>query len=262
MRHASAALIALLNSATEYLVADLLTIVPLSGSPVRLTTAQRDLVVVSQYPHGNSTPFTFLSWDNGANPLFKRGTAKLTAGTQVDRLPVTIMADPTTQTYGGVPWPAAARAGLFDGARVVVEKVLTADWNDLSAGTLILFWGRIGQCTPKRSSLEFEVVSDFELMLTQDFPRNSWQPGCVHTLFDTGCTLVASSFAVSGAVASAPTIAGFNSNLTNPDGYFSLGKIVFTSGALNGLAFSVKAYAHTSGAIQNAGAHACRARHR
>lgn len=252
MRIASAGLIAILNNQTEYLLADLLTLVPTSGSVVRLTSADHDITIASRYPNPSSPASqTFLTPGPGSaptHPTFTRGQTKLIVGTQVDQLEVELIATPD-MLYGGVPWPAAVRNGVFDEAELIVEKLVATDWSDLSAGTLILFWGRVGEVKPRRNGATFSVNSYLDLLTIQPLPRNQYQPGCLHTLYDSGCALTKASFGVNGTVVGTPTAGAFHSNLTNPDDYFALGTVTFTSGVLNGLSKSVKGYLNASGAF-------------
>jgi len=72
------------------------------------------------------------------------------------------------------------------------------------------------------------------------------QPGCRHTLFSPGCTLNSASWAVGGTVAVGSTVSTVLATLGQAGGWFSLGRIVFTSGINNGNSRSVKL--HTAGA--------------
>lgn len=228
MRSASGALITLLNSSREILVADLLTITQQNGTVTRLTSADFDIV-----SGGN----TFSS----KGPKFVRGRTKLLVGVQVDSLDVTLMPDPAKDLLGGLPWPAAAIAGALDEARVKLEKAFMASWGNLSAGTLIQFSGRVGEVTPSRDEIQLQVKSDLEL-LEQQMPRNVYQPGCVHTLYDTGCTLARAAFQISGTVLAGSTASSILATLAQASGYFELGTITFTSGVLSGLTKTVKTF--------------------
>jgi hypothetical protein len=151
-------------------------------------------------------------------------------------------------TLGGVPWTQQARQGYFDGARVCLERAFTATWGDWSAGTLIRFWGRVGQRLAHAQHDRARPVSDLVLM-QRPMPRNVYQPGCLHNLFDAGCTLNRASFAVAGAVGGGSTASSINTNLTQATGYFELGAITFTSGVNNGLVRTVKTFTHAGGVV-------------
>lgn len=243
MRTASAALKTLLANGTQFLLADCLTIVPTSGATIRLTNADHDITVASRYPTVSAPANqTFLSGGMGKGPTFSRGQTKLVSGVEVDRTQVHLFTDPLTQTYGGVPYPAAARAGAFDEATIVIEKIVTASWTNLSAGTFVVFWGRTGRVTPKRNVVTLEVLSYLDLLTQQPLPKNLYQPGCLHTLYDAGCTLNPATFVVAGAATGGSTASVINSALGNPDAYFEQGVLTFTSGVLNGQTRTVKSY--------------------
>lgn len=234
MRNASGALITLLNTQTEYCVADLLTIIQANGVVTRLTSADFDVVAVSQV---DSASHTFSS----KGPPFTRSRTKTIVGLEIDSMTVTLMPDAVLHLLGGIPWPAAATAGALDEARIILERAFMSSWGDTSAGTLIQFSGRVGQVKPSRTNLILQVNSDLEL-LRAPMPRNTYQPGCVHTLFDTGCGLLKASFAVTGSAGAASTLNQLNTSLAQATGYFDLGTIVFTSGAMNGQTYTVKKF--------------------
>jgi uncharacterized phage protein (TIGR02218 family) len=234
MRNASPALIALLNSNQELIAADCLTIVQQSGVITRLTNFDVPVTVVSQYDNASHTfsptfPFT-------------RGRTKIVVGTEVDTLALTLQPDPVTNLLAGVPWPAAVRAGALDGAEILLEKVIMASVGATTPGTLILFWGQAGPISSSRSQVSIEVQSDM-VRLQAQFPRNVYQPGCLHSLFDTGCTLNRASYVQTGTVVAGSTSTNVNISVVQANGYFDLGTITFTSGPNSGLSRLVKHHA-------------------
>jgi uncharacterized phage protein (TIGR02218 family) len=244
MRNASGALIALLNSGTQFYIADLLTIIQKSGAITRLTSAPVDVLSTSQaITPADPTVYTFVA----GGVTFARGRVKVIVGTEVDDMNITLLCG-DADTLGGVPWPQAARGGAFDGARFVLERVYMATWNDTSAGTLIVFGGQAGDVHPARHAIAVTVKSDLAI-LANPMPRNSYQPGCLHNLYDAGCTLAAATFTVSGAINNTSTTTALFTNLASVvPGYYELGVITFTSGANNGLKRTVKTYG--AGAVE------------
>jgi len=228
MRTASAGLISLLNSSQTFVMADLYTITLVSGTVVRYTDSSIDLTV-----SGN----TFLS----SGPIFKRSRVRIMVGTEVDTLEVTISALPTN-LLAGVPWLQAIRNGALDGATLRLDRFLSDVWTDTSRGAINnWFTGRVAPVSVGRSTAKIEVKSDLELLNVQ-MPRNLYQPGCVHTLYDAGCTLSKGSFSTSSAVASGSTVVKINCALAQAAGYFDLGTLSFTSGVNNGVTRSIKSY--------------------
>lgn len=227
MRSASGALTTLLNSGRQFYVADLLTITQANGTITRLTAATVPVV---------ANGFTFL-------PTFAwtRDGMKLTTGLEVARMNVTLYPNPTVDTLGGVSWQAAVQSGALDEARISLDRAFMANWGDTSAGTINVFTGRVGLANPSRTVIRLEILADVELFRAT-MPRNSYQPGCLHTLYDSGCTLLKATFAVTGSVGAGSTVSQLNTTLANATGYFDLGTITFTSGALSGKSFSVKSF--------------------
>lgn len=234
MRAASGSLTTLLNSQRQFNIADLVTITQANGTVTRLTSADVDVTAVSQVDNASHV-------FSSSGPKFKRGQTKLTVGLQVDTMQLVVMPDPLVHTLGGVPWPAAAASGALDEARVVLERAFMATWGDTSAGTIWLFSGRVGQALPSRATITLQVNSDLEL-LRAAMPRNSYQPGCLHTLFDSGCGLTRATYAVSGTAVSGSTLNALAVTDAHATGYFDLGTVTFTSGANNGQTRTVKSW--------------------
>lgn len=114
---------------------------------------------------------------------------------------------------------------------------------DTSAGTLITFAGRVAECDFGRNGVTFKINSHLEL-LNVNMPRNLYQPGCVHTLYDAGCTLTKATFTFTGTVGAGATVSTLPIAGTGQgDGYYALGTVKLTSGANAGLSRSVKSWA-------------------
>jgi uncharacterized phage protein (TIGR02218 family) len=227
MRNASPDLQALLESGRAFFMADLYTFTLMGGTVARYTSADVDLVVGGQ---------TF----SCKGPLFKRGRTRLTLGLEVDTLDVSIYAD-ASHTLNATPWLHAARVGALDGATVRLERVFLTDWTDTSAGSILLFEGRIADVKPRSTELKITVKSDLELLDIQ-MPRNLYQPGCLHTLYQGGCGLNKATFAVNSTVNGGSSVTKINCGLEQGAGYFALGTIRFNSGPNAGVIRSVKEY--------------------
>jgi hypothetical protein len=140
-------------------------------------------------------------------------------------------------TIGGLPFIEAAKKGVFDGADVQVDRAVLAAWPRLPAskalatGAFTMFKGLMGAVDIGRSQVALTALSYMDL-LTSNSPRNVFQSGCRHTLFDAGCTLLASSFVVAGTVAAGSTQGSINSTVAAPGGSatYLLGRMKMTSG--------------------------------
>ena len=171
MKTASPTMIALLNSGQQLLIEDLYTFTLNGGFVARYTGADAPLTI-----GGN----TF-----AVGPIIERGKISQKVGLEVATLDMTIYAD-NSHLLNGKPWLQAARAGDLDGCRVLVERTFMPTWGDTSAGKIWSFSGNVAEIDVTRTSASMTVKSDLEKLNIQ-WPRNVYQPGCLHTLFDTGC---------------------------------------------------------------------------
>lgn len=234
MKAASSEMAALLNDGNQFVVADIYTFTLLGGTVARYTSADIDLTV------GGNTYSC-----NG--PVFERDRTRVGVGLETDELGVKIYPRDGDQ-IAGQDWIPAARKGLLDGATVAVRKFISDSWTDTSRGSLYQFTGR---ATPKRITrnvIELTLKSLLHL-LNIEAPRNKFQPGCVHTVYDSGCGLNKASFTVSGSVTGGVTERSFNTDLTAADGYHDLGVITMTSGPNASAPRTVRAYVNASGKV-------------
>lgn len=234
MRNASAATIALLATGHFYL-AEIYTITLAGGTVLRYSAAPTDITVSAT------------TWSR--TPLkFQRGNTKTSVGLQTDSFDVTIFANPddSAANVQGVSLEEFIRAGGLDGATLQIDRVFMPTWGDTSGGAVVWFYGLVSDTQPGRTK-NIITVKDLTERLNLQWPRNVYQPPCIHTLYDAGCTLLKASFLVSGTVASGATVRSMPSNLTQAADYFALGFIIMTSGALNGQKRFIKSY--TGGAF-------------
>lgn len=216
-----------LTTATEIRMADLYTITLVDGTVLRYTTWDSTLVV-----SGN----TFLT----GPPNFARTAIEEKIGMDTTSLDMTITAS-ITDLLNGKPILQLMAAGTFDGAALRIDR-LFMDSTGVQIGTVIRFSGQVGAVDEvSRTSAKLQINSGVNL-LQMDLPHMLIQPGCVHTLFDAGCTLNKASFAESNAVQSGSTVNKVISLSAKGDSYYDAGRIVFTSGANNGLIKAVSKY--------------------
>lgn len=182
--------------------------------------------------------------------IIKRGAVTQKVGVEVQSLDLemTPRQDGSPPTFSGFGLLPAVNLGLLDNARVLFSKIFLSSWDDTSPGKVDWFQGQVNAATAGRFTAQITINSDLQL-LNVAMPKNILQTGCIHTLFDAGCGLLASSFQVTGTVSGTPGVLQFNSNLTQPNGYFDLGRLTFTSGANNGLKRAIKGYLTASGQI-------------
>jgi uncharacterized phage protein (TIGR02218 family) len=137
-------------------------------------------------------------------------------------------------------------AGKFDTADV---EASWCSWRNPSYGKVIIFKGKIADLQFNETGFEANIMSfmkDLELNIGQVYT-----PSCRHQLFSAAtpgkvgaCLVNPASFTFTGSVASVQlarwkfTIAGAAAG--KADGYYSNGKVTFTSGQNNGVSFVIK----------------------
>lgn len=174
---------------------------------------------------------------------------KVGVGVSVDEQTLKIWASPVDTMFGAV-FLTGAEEGLLDGALVVRKRIV---WEFVSGNVAqdvknpplfvwTMFTGFMSQIVKGGvAHVEFKVKSAL-LKLNVNMPRNYYQPGCLWTLYDSGCTLSKASFGVSstigsvvGTTAIAPT-GGVSPNVgADSLAYFAQGRLLFTSGVNSGL---------------------------
>lgn len=225
MRTASAPLIALINGSNEFFIADLITITTVTNTVLRYTNADVEIV----YASNTFLPFTF-----------ERGSTKLAIGTSVDSLELTIFGG-VSNLVNGIPMPQFAQNGGFDGATVKLERAYLSSWQTAPVGALLMFSGDVSDTTPSRTEIMLTVKSDLELLNIQ-MPRNLYQAGCLHNVYNAGCGLVKAAWASNSSVNAISTTKQLNCALAQTGGYFDQGLLVFTSGANAGVSRTVRKY--------------------
>lgn len=224
MKSASAPLIELLGSGRSFMMADCYTFTLASGTVLRYTSFDITL------SHGGTT------W-SAVGPVIERGNTRTVIGLEVDTLDLKT-SPRDTDLIGAQSWFQAACSGTLDGAKVTLQRAFL-ETPPTVIGLLTMFVGNVGPISIDRMTIEKTSNSPLEL-LNIKLPRNLYQSSCLHTLFDTGCALSPAAFAVAGAVGGAPTRTGFTATLGEAVGWFDLGALQFTSGALSGTRRSVK----------------------
>lgn len=227
MKQASAALRDLLLS-DQFHMADLYTFTLLSGAVLRYTTADRDITWSGQV-------FTC------RGPRINRSRAVWKTGLDVDDMSITVTPR-ASDLVDGLAFVDAIRAGVFDDARVLVERAFMAEYAYVSTGTVVIFTGRMGEIKADRLPIEMTINSDLVLLDTK-MPRNIYQAGCSHVLYDAGCALTKADWASAGTILAGSTAKALLVGGTGKaDHYFDQGSLIFTSGVNAGAVRNVKAW--------------------
>ncbi len=233
MKTVSPAFLTMIQTSEFLVQANLYQFTLPSGSNFYWTDAQQNIVY-----NGNTYLAAYL--DN--QPGLARGQLKTSIGLNADSLEIDVSYDTNTRINNMTP-AAFALAGGFDNAVVTVSKALAPDWtNPVINGAVNLFTGIVAEVQADSGVVKLTVNSMLRLLNTA-FPRNYFLPQCNHALFDAGCTLLASNFAVNGTVSgTSNTLTYFGSGLTNAANWFALGYVVWNTGANAGLKSFVKSY--------------------
>ena len=229
MKPASAALIALLNGSEQFVMADLYTFTLAGGATVLRYSAAPTAIAANGYLFA-------------AGPKFERSKTKVVIGTQVDELDIKIYPEPT-DLVGSTPFLEAAWQGQFDGALLQLERAFMGaegGYGDTTAGTVILFSGRISDIDCSRTGVEIKCRSHLELLNIQ-MPRRLWQSSCTHVFGDAMCLFNRSSLAITfaGGSGSTTTVIEGAPMTTTP---YAQGTIIAVTGANAGYSRTISSF--------------------
>jgi hypothetical protein len=251
VKQASPQTLAILASG-QYILAELYAITLVTGQSYYFTDFQVPLTSAVYRGPAAQTYLTGIT--------ITRETITQKAGIEAGNMAVTLAPQPDSPNapilIAGYPLHQAAANGFLDGATVSMAKLFMnppippAFLNPAASGGAVgWFLGTVQNVEMDRVSVTLTVDDYLAYLGNQQMPRILYSPGCFHQVYDAGCTLLKSSFTVSGTIASAGDGAHFTTNLTQADGYFNLGVLTFTSGTNNGRSGTVSLFKHASGAF-------------
>ena len=235
MRTISPALQALLNS-NQFVICNLFKFTFVNGQVFYWTDADIDIVASDSAQVYSCT-----------GPQISGARYHVTRGMSVDELELAILFQ-QGDTIFGVSWPIAARSGALDGAKVEIYRAFLADWTS-TAEKLLIFRGSVSVPSHGEMEVTLRVVSDVA-KLNMAVPKLKFQSGCVRTLYDDGCGVSKVPFQATGVVNTVTSNNKFTTNLNKPNGYYSLGYVVFTSGLNSGVWRSVKQHWNAGGQLE------------
>ena len=233
MKTASTALKDFLLTAPAWVRADLYTFTLAGGAGV-LRYASTDTAV-------NANGLSF-----GLGPLCQDGGVDSQRGVHVSTVDITLYAD-ERHTVAGKPFLDFVEDYGLDGAAVKIERAFAANFADLAGkgpvGTYVRFAGRVSEAQALGATQVVVHASSWLDLLSANLPADTYQTSCLNTLGDARCGVALAAYAVAGAVVgSAATYTAFASALPQAAGWFSLGKVAFTSGANAGATVTVKSF--------------------
>jgi uncharacterized phage protein (TIGR02218 family) len=230
MKPASAALITYLNnvraqSDARLLMADAFTFALRSG----LVLCYNNSDVTFAY-NGN----TYL----GNSILVDGLKYKASIGFEVDQQQITVAARSTDTIASGAPFLQALRDHSFDFCQIQRQRIFFSDEiGGTAIGAVLLFVGQLGVINEIGRTSAKLTVNSLLVLLDIDMPRNVYQPTCLHTLYDSGCTLSKNAFGTNGTIGAGSSINTFNWTGASLD--YRQGTITFMSGANAGVSATV-----------------------
>ncbi|HEY1615127.1 MAG TPA: DUF2163 domain-containing protein [Rhizomicrobium sp.] len=231
MRQASAQLIAFLAARTPCHMGDLFTVQLLDGTAWRWTAYDRSLVVGGQ---------TWLCARDGA-PLVSRNRFAVRNTVEVPELELRLAAQDALLSN----LKRQIHNGLFDGARIELDRAFMPVPGDTSLGAVLLFNGRQSNAVIDAEGVTLTAKGD-NVLMNQQAPRNLYQTTCLHTFCDAGCALSESAFALGGNAGAGSTAGNVTWGVipTNP-ALYTLGKLTMLDGAAAGQICTVRLATNT-----------------
>jgi hypothetical protein len=150
-------------------------------------------------------------------PFINRAQIRTSIGLNVDKVDLELAATPSMQLPSTtIPILQGFAQGYFDGATVLVHRMVMQTYGNTSMGGVVYFKGTVGEVqSVGRTHVKFEVRSRVEI-LNRPVPRNTFQPACQHVLFDSGCTLNRASFSATSTVQSGSNASQIVVSLSQP----------------------------------------------
>ena len=235
MKTIPSSLATLFASGNSFLMADCYKFVLTNGTTLRFTSFDADVTYSGQ---------TWLS----TGPIFERNKTRTVIGLEVNTLEL-VISPKDTDLIGSQSWLQAVCAGVLDGAVITLDRAFL-DLNLTCAGTVNLFYGNTGQVYLDRNKINLTVNSPLDIFNIQ-MPKNVYQSGCQHTLFDSGCGANRATFTTAGSVSGSPSVIQFAASLAGASGRYNLGSLQFTSGVLAGTKRTVKSWNGTNIVLLN-----------
>ncbi len=192
---------------------------------------RRDAVVMGFTDHDQDITYASVTYQ--ASSGFTPSAVANSATLSVDNLDIEGVLDSTTITEADI------LAGIYDFAEVEVFKL---NYADTTQGALLLRRGWLGEVSMNQHQFVAEIRG-----LTQRLSQSIgelYAPACRAGLGDGRCKVNLAPFTVTGTLTSVTSNQVFSDDTRmEAAGFFTFGKITFTSGNNNGLSMEVKEFA-------------------
>jgi uncharacterized phage protein (TIGR02218 family) len=235
MKPATPQMLALLKT-RRFFKSDLYTITLKDGVTVfRYCSGDKDIIYNGHTYSAGGLVGPFFNFAGSGNGCL----CHFSIGLNVDTMQITIL--PRNAQLLGLPFTTAVRYGLLDGATFQRDVAIMATYGDTSAGVILMFFGTMGEVDVVDQAVTMSINAPTELLNLQS-PKNLITPGCMNTLYDASCTVNPAAFRGAVVVTGGSRGIVLANGVNQRSDYYALGKIVFTSGANNGLARSIRQY--------------------
>ena len=243
-------MIAFLASKRSHYRADLFTFTFMNGvePTLRLASSDQDVTYSRTTWRGVSAPIgAALLTRDPAYPSVTRSRWNVKNTLEVPTLDIDLISD-GTDYQSGKNIKSMAHNGLFDGCAVFYQQARMPTFGDTRLGLIDIFDGVVGPIQVHSTGVKLTVKGG-NIRLMQFMPRNRFLYGCVHALYDEGCTLDRESNTFSNTVGGGSTASfiawgSVPANAAN----FSLGTVAVTSGVCAGQTRTIQS-ADNTGAV-------------
>lgn len=222
MRAATTLLAIAFASRTPFWSGDLFTFSLIDGTVFRFTSA--DQPITTRDPDTGAAT----TWQS-VGPLIQRSNWSVKSDASNVAMQIKLYSTGADFAPGNLK--RMIHDGYLDGATVALERVFMPAFGDTSLGSVLLFEGRVGAVSV--TALGAEIACNAAIVaLDQYIPKNTYQIGCIHTLYDSGCTLSRAAYTASFTVDSAgPGGINWQGAPVADGSVYPLGTLVVTSGA-------------------------------
>lgn len=223
------ALIAILDSNTDFLIADVWTFALKNGITLHYTNAD--------------IPLTYAAVTYVQNDIHcDGGKVSWTTGLDVAQDEITMYPNQgsSPSMVGNLTFSEAMIGGLFDRCLVTRSRFFMTTWGDTTPGPVILFVGEVTDTKLTQNTATLQS-KDLRNLLNIYMPARTYQPTCPWVFGDSNCTFDRTTIAVNSTVTS---VSGSNigCSLSQAAGFFNNGTLKFTSGVNAGVNRSVKSW--------------------
>jgi hypothetical protein len=238
MRAANASLIAFLATRRNAIQADLFLITLSNGTVYAWTSFDQDLFV---------PPYTY---SGRKTPLIDRTKWSIKNTIDVPEMGIQIYSNGMDMPDGS-NLKLSVHNGLFDYATVSLSRIFMPTVGDTSLGAVALFEGYASEIQINALGIMM-TVKGANIQLDQYMPRNQYQLGCIHSVYDNECApnpgqpgggpaRAANTFANAAGAGSTRTFIAWGDGVPANFGNFALGYITFTGGASAGITRTIPA---------------------